>query len=169
MTSMCSASYIGCQRDAARISCWEPVARRPQLKINIFCPQSAQQQTRQPPVPLLLSIDGTDRQTDRRTDTRPITKRAASIIDSLWSKSKGSPYSITERRVPELIPVLGSQLPKTVRPTRQHRGCDLNPGPSAPESSTLTTRLPRATPIQSSTVDRDWSNETQMRKLISRC
>ena len=30
-------------------------------------------------------------------------------------------------------------LPKTV--TRQHRGCDLNPGLSAPESSTLTTRL----------------------------
>ena len=31
-------------------------------------------------------------------------------------------------------------LPKIV--TRQHRDCDLNPGPSAPESSTLTTRLP---------------------------
>ena len=31
-------------------------------------------------------------------------------------------------------------LPKTV--TRQRHGCDLNPGPSAPESSTLTTRLP---------------------------
>ena len=31
-------------------------------------------------------------------------------------------------------------LPKTV--TRQRRDCDLNPGPSAPESSTLTTRLP---------------------------
>ena len=31
-------------------------------------------------------------------------------------------------------------LPKTV--TRQRRGCDLNPGPSAPESSTLTTRQP---------------------------
>jgi len=31
-------------------------------------------------------------------------------------------------------------LPKTV--TRQRRGCDLNPGPSASESSTLTTRLP---------------------------
>ena len=30
-------------------------------------------------------------------------------------------------------------LPKTV--TRQRRGCDLNPGPAAPESSTLTTRL----------------------------
>jgi len=28
-------------------------------------------------------------------------------------------------------------LPKTV--TRQRRGCDLNPGPFAPESSTLTT------------------------------
>jgi len=31
-------------------------------------------------------------------------------------------------------------LPKTV--TRQRRGCDLNPGLTAPESSTLTTRLP---------------------------
>jgi len=34
-----------------------------------------------------------------------------------------------------------NSLPKTVV-TRQRRGCDLNPGPSAPESSTLTTRLP---------------------------
>ena len=33
-----------------------------------------------------------------------------------------------------------NSLPKTV--TRQHRDCDLNPSPSAPESSTLTTRLP---------------------------
>ena len=33
-----------------------------------------------------------------------------------------------------------NSLPKTV--TRQRRGCDLNPGTSAPESSTLTTRLP---------------------------
>ena len=32
-----------------------------------------------------------------------------------------------------------NSLPKTV--TRQCRDCDLNPGPSAPESSTLTTRL----------------------------
>jgi len=31
-------------------------------------------------------------------------------------------------------------LPKTV--TGQRRGCDWNPGPTAPESSTLTTRLP---------------------------
>jgi len=100
-------------------------------------------------------------------------------------KSKGGPYSISEPRVPELIPVLGSQpagdvshkpggrlpllsarpavtfparrsvlvsllgeqgtmgvnsLPKTV--TRQRRGCHLNSGPTAPESSTQTTRLP---------------------------
>jgi len=101
-------------------------------------------------------------------------------------KGKGSPYSIAERRVSELIPVLGSQpagdvshkpggrlpllsarpavtpqplrgllpilllgeqrhngvnsLSKTV--TRQRRDYDLNPSPSAPESSTLTTRLP---------------------------
>jgi len=33
-----------------------------------------------------------------------------------------------------------NSLPKTV--TRQRRDCDLNPGPSAPESSTLATRLP---------------------------
>jgi len=33
-----------------------------------------------------------------------------------------------------------NSLPKTV--TRQRRDRDLNPGPSAPESSTLTTRLP---------------------------
>ena len=33
-----------------------------------------------------------------------------------------------------------SSLPKTV--TRQRRGCVLNPDPFAPESSTLTTRLP---------------------------
>jgi len=33
-----------------------------------------------------------------------------------------------------------NSLPKTA--TRQRRSCDLNPGPSAPESSTLTTRLP---------------------------
>ena len=32
-----------------------------------------------------------------------------------------------------------NSLPKTV--TRQRRDCDLKPGPSAPESSTLTTRL----------------------------
>jgi len=32
-----------------------------------------------------------------------------------------------------------NSLPKTI--TLQHRGCDLNPGPSAPASSTLTTRL----------------------------
>ena len=33
-----------------------------------------------------------------------------------------------------------NSLPKTV--TRQRRDCDLNPDPTAPESSTLTTRLP---------------------------
>jgi len=33
-----------------------------------------------------------------------------------------------------------NSLPKTV--IRQRRDCDLNPGPSAPESSTLATRPP---------------------------
>ena len=45
-----------------------------------------------------------------------------------------------------------SSLPKTV--TRQRRGCDLNPGPSAPESSTLTTRLP-SHPVAASLVNKD--------------
>ena len=35
-----------------------------------------------------------------------------------------------------------NSLPKIV--TRQRRDCDLNPGPSVTESSTLTTRLPRS-------------------------
>jgi len=106
-----------------------------------------------------------------------------SAIGGGVKKGKGSPYSITERRVPELIPVLESQPESDVshkpggrlpllsaRPAvtlatvkkaaatfaawwtearwvltvclRQRRDCDLNPGPSAPESSTLTTRLP---------------------------
>ena len=35
-----------------------------------------------------------------------------------------------------------NSLPKSI--TRQRCGCDLNPGSTAPESSTLTTRLPMA-------------------------
>jgi len=111
-------------------------------------------------------------------------RRQRSQVSDVGKKGTGCPYSITERRVPELIPVIGSQpagdlshkrggrlpllsarpavtlatltcyqfccmvnrgtmgvnsLPKTV--TRQRRGCDLNPGPSAHESSTQTTRL----------------------------
>jgi len=99
-------------------------------------------------------------------------------------KGKGSLYSITERRVPELIPVLGSQpaghvshkpggrlsllsarpavTPATLKRAatnfaQRHNECEqfclrLLPdsvataiwtrGPTAPESSTLTTRLP---------------------------
>ena len=56
-----------------------------------------------------------------------------------FKKGKCSPYSITERRVPELIPVLGSQPADDVS---HSRGCNLEPGHTAPESSTITTRLP---------------------------
>jgi len=45
-----------------------------------------------------------------------------------------------------------NSLPKTV--TRQRRDCDLNPGPAAPESSTLTTRLPTTEPPNSESIDR---------------
>jgi len=47
-----------------------PRARRPPLSIDISCPRGAQQQTRR--TPLLLSIDGTDGQTDGRTLDRYI-------------------------------------------------------------------------------------------------
>ena len=97
-------------------------------------------------------------------------------------RGKGSPYSIAKFRVPELIPVHGSQpagnvshkpggrlpllsarpavtlatLKRTATfcclvnrgtmgvnslPKTERRGCNLNPGPSAPESSMLTTQL----------------------------
>jgi len=119
---------------------------------------------------------------------RELTSRLqqANPVHPLKWKGKGSPYSITECGVPELIPGLGSQpavdvshkpggrLPllctrPVVTPATLKRAatsfaawwteaqwvwtvclrllpdsgsCDLNPGPSAPESSTLTTRLP---------------------------
>ena len=44
--------------------------------------------------------------TERQTHT---TDMLTNISSSRVKKGKGSPYSITERRVPELIPVLGSQ------------------------------------------------------------
>ena len=43
-----------------------------------------------------------------------------------------------------------NSLPKTV--TLQRHGCDLNPGPSVPESSTLTTWLPSHPPTVAVTV-----------------
>ena len=47
----------------------------------------------------------------RRSDhfTLLITQNPLTALDRQVKKSKRSPYSITERRVPELIPVLGSQ------------------------------------------------------------
>ena len=40
---------------------------------------------------------------------RPL-KRVIELARQMWTlKGKGSPYSITQRRVPGLIPVLGSQ------------------------------------------------------------
>jgi len=60
------------RRAAAPLLLGAPAAdtqrRRRQLSIDIFCPQDAQQQTRWPP--LLLSNDGTDRQTDGQMPDR---------------------------------------------------------------------------------------------------
>ena len=58
-------------------------------------------------------------------------------IEFIGKKGKGSPYSITERRVPGLIPVLGSQTASDVshkpggrlpllsaRTEQRHDGCE---------------------------------------------
>jgi len=50
-----------------------------------------------------------------------------------------------------------NSVPKIV--TRQRRGCDLNPGPSAPESSTLTTQL-LSHPLQ-------YDSQTMWRRLAN--
>ena len=64
-----------------------------------------------------------------------------------------------------------NSLPKTV--TRQRRGRYLNPGPSAPESSTLTTRLPSHESIKTaynkrvaSKIEANWSRARQRHDLI---
>ena len=70
-TSLCSASYLGCQRDSARICCWAPCcdASAPERTCSWYATQDSQQQTRRPP--LLLSVDWTDRRTDGRPLQRP--------------------------------------------------------------------------------------------------
>jgi len=44
----------------------------------------------------------------KHTERQPFYSGPENVF-FLTKKGKGSPYSITERRVPELIPVLGSQ------------------------------------------------------------
>jgi len=62
---------LSCQRDAARM----------RLSVDISCTQGAQQQTRRPP--LLLSIDGTDRQTDARPLHRPCSAYNADSVNNV--------------------------------------------------------------------------------------
>ena len=58
-----------------------------------------------------------------------------------------------------------NSLPKTVN--RQRRGCDLNPGPSAPESCTLTTRLPSHPESASVTQIRERGASTYSVQLVA--
>ena len=59
-----------------------------------------------------------------------------------------------------------NSLPKTV--TRQRRGCDLNPGPTAPESSTLTTRLP-SHPVAKANAMKAVFYEHELNGMITTC
>ena len=63
-TSLWSASYVGCQRNTARICCWAPAICRCLLPAG----RSAANPRRRP---FLQSSDGTDRQMDRQTDAKP--------------------------------------------------------------------------------------------------
>jgi len=59
-----------------------------------------------------------------------------------------------------------NSLPETV--TRQRRGCDLNPGPSAFESSMLTTRLPSHT-LLAYTVAYRKNHTPELRLIVAAC
>jgi len=63
------------------------------------------------------------------------------VIQSVKGKGNGSPYSITKRRVPELIPVLSSQPAGDV----SHKPGDRLPLLSARPAVTLTTLTRAAT------------------------
>ena len=62
-----------------------------------------------------------------------------SDIPFLVKKGKGSPYSITERRVPELIPVFGSQPAGDVNHKPDGRLPLLSTRPAVPPPETLKT------------------------------
>jgi len=60
-----------------------------------------------------------------------------------------------------------NSLPKTV--TRQRRGCDLNPGPSAPGSSSLSIRLPsHPNPCILLVYSSPWSRSVWFRRRVGR-
>jgi len=88
-----------------------------QQSTDISCLPGPQQQTRRSGV--RRPRDGTDRQTDGR---QPRGLLPVSLLDE------------------QMHDAGATSLPTTVN--RQRRGCDLNPGATAPESSTLITRLP---------------------------
>jgi len=63
-----------------RRACSTAYSARPQLSIDITCPQGAQQQTRWQP--LMLSIDGTDRRTDAQPLHRLLSYNRRSMLPS---------------------------------------------------------------------------------------
>ena len=81
-------------------------------------------------------------QTDR-TDVvaRTPTSRLTSRVDAADEQRKGRPYSTAERRVPELIPVLGSKPARDV----SHKPDGRLPLPSARPAVTLATLKRAAT------------------------
>jgi len=72
--------------------------------------------------------------TDRQTDCAllAVCTQASSTRRDMTLEGKASPYSIAERRVPELIPVLGSQPAGDMshKVTRRYRLPLLSAGPA---------------------------------------
>ena len=76
-----------------------------------------------------------------RLDRKLTCRRFIHIFEQDTYKAKASPYSIAERRVPELIPVLGSQPAGDVK----HKPGDRLPLLSARPAATRTTLKTAAT------------------------
>jgi len=68
--------------------------RRLMHRAHISCPHGAQQQTRRPP-PLLLSIDGTDRQTDVRPLQGPCSACYASSVSDITGAHGPCQYQLS--------------------------------------------------------------------------
>ena len=120
--SLCSASYVRWQRGTARIHPPLLLSAGCAAVIDVSFPPGPQQQTCSSGFAAVGPCWGrqTDGQTDRPTDTALLPRpSSACYTGSANKKVKGSPYSITERRAPELISVLGSHPAGDVSQTRR--------------------------------------------------
>ena len=158
------ASYVGCKRDTARVCCWAPCCDPCYGAVDRFDisrPPGPQQQTR----PRLGRGARMDRQTDSvqyatwvRVCPNVQSYAKCTVLTAHW---KASPYSIAERRVPELIPVLGSQPAGDV----SHKPGGRLPLLSARPAVTPTTLIRAATNFAAWWTEAQWVRTVCLRLL----